>query len=760
MEEAEELLSKPNRKFQLVKSANKIIESKYKLMIYALQREYEANTGKKGVEQAADYIDATIKALSSSDRIFADADIKLLNKLKEQYINSEGQIDNTKLFESLSPNEKKALELIDKVNQSLAAKALFTSANVRGNRVDLYNYYTHHDVLFNRKADMKEVMEEKEKKFINPTGSTKAGPLIARTLGVKPLNFDIIASTSRGMKETIMDYQMTRPIRQVLKTADKAIKELENDPESTDIQRESAEALKRALEENIRIVFENNFIDQTFFEKGFEKIRKIGYYAALGSIPRAGAELGSNLFYALSTNPLGLKNGITKYGKYAMDPNGVNFLRQIGSSETLKLYDPTALTGKMVDSAVFKKGKTARQNAMNPVMEKLNFVYENIPIIKGLGEATDFIASNIISMPDKAISRPMYFASFAAAFEKETGVSLTEQDLRDIASGESKYLDNKEAITNSRIAADAEVVRMATSVNPFNSILKLQALSTDGSVMRIYKVANGYMARFNLFEFMTAQKAIKALRYNGDISKKQATGLLIGVTARMTAYMALYTTFASLFDSLFGADDEEEIDMQDLLTRQLIGSISTLMFRRGLGNIPNYPISLGIELLNENYGEDLRNNKEYNRFEHSIVFNILGAEDIKDKTTFELALKLLSGPYGPLLQSTERLRKVLVGMTTSKKLETRQKYLDELTERMAIEGAGNLNILPFYKDIRRIIVKKFFADRKKSKTSSSGKSTSYTKEELANLKKYAPQAYRQVKKIMQKQEQLNKKNKR
>ena len=99
MEEAEELLSKPNRKFQLVKSANKVIESKYKLMIYALQREYDANTGKKGVEQAADYINATIKALSSSDRIFADADIKLLNKLKEQYINSEGQIDKTKLFE-------------------------------------------------------------------------------------------------------------------------------------------------------------------------------------------------------------------------------------------------------------------------------------------------------------------------------------------------------------------------------------------------------------------------------------------------------------------------------------------------------------------------------------------------------------------------------------------------------------------------------------------------------------------------------------
>ena len=759
LEEAETLLSKSDNRLQLVESANKIVESKYKLMIYALQREFDANLGKKGVvmEAAIKYIDATLKSLGSSTRIFAQADIDLLNKLKEEYSNSDGQIDNNKLYESLSENEKQALNLIDQVNQSLAAKALFTSANVRGNRVDLFNYYTHHDVLYSKKEHVS-VMEKASDKFVNPTGSTKAGTLIERTPGAKPLNFDIIASTSRGMKQTIMDYQMTSPVRQVLKTADLAVKDLENDPDSTKIQRESAQALKDALEENIRIVFENNFIDQTIFEKTFEKVRKIGYYAALGSIPRAGAELGSNLFYALSTNPLGLKNGITKYGKYASDPNGVNFLRQVGSSETLKLYDSRALTGKFVDSAVFKKGKVGRSNAMNPVMEKLNFIYENIPLIKGAAAATDFIASNIISLPDKAISRPMYFAAFAAEFEKQTGVSLNEQDLRDIGEGTSKYLtESKEAITNARIAADAEVVRMATSVNPFNSILKLQSLKSDSGAMKAYKVANGYMARFNLFEFITAQKAIRALRYNGDISKKQAVGLLIGITARMTAYMALYTTFASLFDSLFGADDEEEIVMEDLLSRQLIGSISTLMFRRGLGNIPNYPISLGIELLNESYGEDLRGGKEYNRFEHSVVFNILGAEDIKDKTTFELALKLLSGPYGPLLQSTERLRKVLVGMTTSKKLETRQRYLDELTERMSIEAAGNLNVLPFYKDIRRIIVKKFFADKKRAQSSStSGRSSGYSKEELANLKKYAPQAYRQVMKVIQKQKELDK----
>ena len=80
----------------------------------------------------------------------------------------------------------------------------------------------------------------------------------------------------------------------------------------------------------------------------------------------------------------------------------------------------------------------------------------------------------------------------------------TREDTHEImsTSSESKYLKNKEAIQNARIAADAEVVRMATSINPFNSILKLQTQAKDNAAMRVYKVANGYMARFNLFEFI------------------------------------------------------------------------------------------------------------------------------------------------------------------------------------------------------------------------------------------------------------------
>ena len=758
LEEAEVLLSKPNSKIQLVKGTNSIVESKYRLMIYALQREYNANPDKKGVEPAIDYVDKTIEMLEKSNKTFAQEDIKILKKLKKEFSNKEGQIDNEKLNKALSKNEIKALELIDKVNESLAAKALYTAANVRGNRVDLYNYYVHHDVVYESKEDMSKATLEQQQKFMNPTGSTKAGTLTQRTPGGKPINFDIISSTSRGMRQTIMDYQMTRPIRQVLKTVDKVQKEIDNDPNATDIQKESVDALKKALEENIRIVFEGNFIETTFGERIFDNMRRIGYFAALASVPRAGAELGSNLLFGLLSSPKALIQGMTKFGKYAMNPKSAMFLRNIGSSETLKLYDPTALTGKMVDAAVFKKGKSVKDRAIPPILEKINFIYDNLPIIKGLGAATDFIASNLISTPDKAISRPLYFAEFVNAFEKETGVKLTEQDLVNIGEGKSEYLKNKEAIKNARVAADAAIVRMATSVNPFNSILKLQTQKQDSGMMRAYKLANGYMARFNLFEFITAKKAITAMYNNGDLSRVQAGGLLLGITGRMTAYMALYTVLRGLFDEAFDMEDEEEdIVLEDLLGRQLVGTIATLMFRRGLGNIPNYPISLAIELANEKFGEDLRGGEEYDQFEHSVVFNLIGAEDIKNKTAFENAIKLFAGPYGPALQSSERLRKVLVGLTTAKDKKTRDFYERELTERMAVELAGNLNLLPFYKDIRRMIVNDFFADKRKAQKKSGGR-ISYSKEELENLRKYAPAAYRQIIKMLKEQEKREKKN--
>jgi len=70
------------------------------------------------------------------------------------------------------------------------------------------------------------------------------------------------------------------------------------------------------------------------------------------------------------------------------------------------------------------------------------------------------------------------------------------------------------------------------------------------------------------------------------------------------------------------------------------------------------------------------------------------------------------------------------GLTGSAKEETKQKYMDELTLRMAVEAAGNLGLLPLYKDARRILLKDMFKDKPKE----SKKGSKYTEKDFKNAK--------------------------
>ena len=75
----------------------------------------------------------------------------------------------------------------------------------------------------------------------------------------------------------------------------------------------------------------------------------------------------------------------------------------------------------------------------------------------------------------------------------------------------------------------------------------------------------------------------------------------------------------------------------------------------------------------------------------------------------EVFMEILAGPYGPLMRTLSRIVNLSSRAVTSKKRETRKRAEDELLERMTIEVMGNLGLLPFYKDIRRIMLKDRFA---------------------------------------------------
>ncbi len=688
---------------------NAVQKSKYKIMAYRLQREFESNPGSKQVASAIDFINETISSVKREEGSskLNKQDLKILEEIKKEF-SVDGEISLDKINKSFTPNEKKALKLLDEVNEYLEEKAIFTSSVLRGDKIKPINNYVHHSVIMKDKATE---ISKKTDKMVKP--STKAGTLRERTPGAKAINFDPISSTLSGATETLLDYHMTEGVKTVNASIAKAKDKIFENKESSEIAEQSINALQNVVEEVLSKTFGDSFVQYDVGSALIKKMQKLGYQAALASLPRAGAELGSNMIYALTVNPKGFTTGVKDYGSFSMGNEGISAMENLGSSETMKLYDTKNMTGKMADSNVLYEGAPKASRTLTPVVEKAKYLSQ-FTGVKQIGKLAKGVADKLISTPDKMISRPLWFGNFADSFKKETGIKLTSKDFQEIAEGKSKYLGDKykAAVEKSTNFADEQTVKMASSTNPFNVIPKNVISPNESAYKQFYKIANSYMSRFSQYEYAAARNAIVSMFKSGNISKSQATSALIGITTRMASYVVLYSVLTSAFDSLFGIEEKEEEDVESLIKRQLIGAPLSLMTGRGLGNLPKVPINYALEMINDEYLEDLRDGKEYDPYEHSIVFSQVTKEDLEKKSPEELFLYLMSGPLSPLLKSTARATKVITKSQTSAKPETRKKYKDELLNRISIEALGNFGFIPFYKDIRRMIIKDMFKDIK------------------------------------------------
>tara|TARA_R110002110_G_scaffold291559_1_gene505533 strand:- start:202 stop:903 length:702 start_codon:yes stop_codon:yes gene_type:complete len=181
-------------------------------------------------------------------------------------------------------------------------------------------------------------------------------------------------------------------------------------------------------------------------------------------------------------------------------------------------------------------------------------------------------------------------------------------------------------------------------------------------------------------------------------------------------YPLLYAMVADGFDELFtdAESEEDESSIEDMIVRQTVGTVLTLLTRRSMGNIPNLLPSFMIEQFNKNMLGDFREG-DYDPFKHSIVFSQFNEGDLKKKGLIETAIGILSGPMGPLLKTLQRSTDLSVRAITNNTEESRQKNMDELTSRMTLEALGNLGLIPFYKDVRRVVMKEMFEDATKDR---------------------------------------------
>ena len=704
------------------KDVNEIKKQSYQIGLYLAALEHESGNSVETSPAPLDLLNATIRAIDNGD-ILNKYDGQALKELRDRFT-KDGEIKSQDVFDAMNEGQKEATKRLQKLNQSLYDLAK-TAADRRGIPFGKVENYHHRQVLTDPRQTEIDVVARAEK-FSDP--STMGATLIQRTPGAKAIQFDPFNASKRGAQETYLDYYMTPEaigVQELIKAVEKKYRK------GNKTQREAAKALSLSVREQLKTTYLRSYSESGNNLRGklLREAERIAYRSLLGSGPRFLAEVIGNAAMITTQDTKVIADAYGKYldvwSKVGVKENTefIEILRILNSAEVSKLagtrgqsfIDAGGVT-KYVDKNNVLNLTEDNKGMLDPVQLNMQYLSSLGPkqFYNSVAKIQDFLMGGA----DRVVARPIWVSKFANKFTEfvkkynnET-IDFTAKDFKDIAKNKSKYLDPKykKAIRDAVREADQTSVQIVTSGSPMNSILKNVSRPGTG-LMNLYRKLNSFMANFTLNEYANARFAIGALQQEGAITQREAGVTLAALLARMSSYVILYRIFADFMDSLLGAPEDEEEDLGLAMARQLTGSAATLMFRQNLGNIPSLPVNLLIEFTNKNYLESLRGGAPYNTYENSIVYSLIDLDQVGKKSLAETAMPLL-GPAYPFLRTADRTME-LISRTQSRKTQAaRDRAYDELFNRMSLEVGGQLGFIPFYKDARRIALKKRFGGKK------------------------------------------------
>jgi hypothetical protein len=732
LEKAEENVAKS---FKL--DANKTLMSKFKMMTYMVQLEHDSNPDNKQVNPASEYLKATIKHIEQGKSQFGERDAEMLQDILNKYGKVVGKdskgndiidIDNEKLFNSFNNAEKEAIKTVRNINESLKEKAEYTAAIIRGQKINPLNNYVHLNVLHEYKPNDLASGESFSNDYNNSMRpSTKAKSLIERTGKVSPLNFDLFSSAQRGAKFVLMDYYLTEPIRTARKTMNRTISNMEENGKISKEKRQIINAINNAFEETIDNLIVNNYTETSLGDDVAEYISKQGYRAVLAGTGRFAAEFLSNLGFVLLSDPTAFTEGV-KYTGLIMSDDAPAIMNNVNSKETNRIFPTDTLSGRMIDTGILNqasgiKGGKSKNSVANKIQQIWNLRG------KKYVNAVELLADIQISTPDKVIMRPIWFGSFAYNFKKITGEDI---DFEKIAANDETYMEeNKEAIEEAKTIADERSVITGASSNAFTGILKGTTKVNQKASVKAFNNFNSFMTKFMVYEFVTARTGIMAAMGNGSLTKKQGVALLGAVATRMTVYSLLIKVFGEgiiglLFDD---EDDEEEKAPEKAVGQALASTFSSILLGRDFGNVAKTLINYGVEQVNENYFDFLREG-DYDPYKDALQYSVIPADKKGTQTGVYDFFKNMTGSYGPAIKTADLVLKKAFE-DDKKEFDAIKRQEKEKNIRIPLEVLGNLGLIPLYKEIRKSVMKDIYKDLEKGK--------GVSREEL---KKTNPKMYR------------------
>ena len=237
------------------RSQNEIIKDKMKIMTYLLQLEHESNPIESNQEQnltppALAFIEETINYYIENSPAEADVTVEMLQEIKKEFT-INGKIDLGKLKNSFSSYINKAVDEYRKAFDNLADKTDFVSAILRRNKVNLFNNYVKHVVLYNP-SDKEAVYNAQRDKFTQKA-SAKSGSIEERIPGAKALSFDPSYALMKATDDILLDFNMTNEIRK-FRMKINSLKKIEG---LTPLQQQAVIALERSMEKALSSTFDS-----------------------------------------------------------------------------------------------------------------------------------------------------------------------------------------------------------------------------------------------------------------------------------------------------------------------------------------------------------------------------------------------------------------------------------------------------------------------------------------------------------------------
>ena len=694
---------------------NKFTKSKYKQMAYMIQEEYLSNPDSKQVNPVTEFLKATIERINEQKTRYTKADSDMLQDILDTYTNDQGEFDNQALFDSFNKAEKQSIQTVRDINDSLGEKAEVAATLIRGEKYDPLDNYVHLNVL---PPGNKNSLESSQLSVIEAYNtsrkpSTKAKTLIERTGDVSPLNFDIYASALRGSKNTLIDFHLTSPLRTARGTLNQTKKLLKEQGKYTFDNVRVFNAIESAFEESTENLLVNMFGESSVADAALNYLQKTGYRSILAGTGRFIAEYVSNVSFAMIVDPKGFIAG-SKMG-WLNSPKGAQVLNNLNSKQTTRIY-ADGLTGRFIDKSILDQAAGVRGGAavapvQNEILKMWNKTGQRWK--KGVEAAADFL----ISTPDKAVMRPMWFGAFENEFKRITGKS---PDFDKIADNDSTYIQaNQSALDEATNLADKKSVMAGATDNAFMGMLKGTAKPNQSALLRAFNSFNNFMTRFLIFEYITARTGVANLIGKGELSKKQGGRLIGAVISRMMLYTILGQLLAEGMTSIINDDDDDELpgegmkSPEKMLGQAFASTFTSLLLGRDFGNATKSIINIGVEEFNEAQLDFLRDG-EYDAFKDALQYTPLPKTASGRGNDIGDLIKRVGAAYGPALGAGSLLIKKL---TEDKKKtpEAIERQDMERFIRLPLELLGNLGFIPLYKDVRKITLDRIYGDLSRAK---------------------------------------------